>query len=398
MAFFWRHYNRKPWPTALEEPLTVLECRFLLLRANTTVLYFLLIAILLLQVFSWLCSRGLFWLLQGYLKPAARRKIRWLVFGIGNGLLLLSLLRVWPGVFRLSAGWMVLLWYGVLTVSAVWLLHLLLRRRIAPARLGSLLRPLAAALFMFLLGISVYNAYTPVVHHYRVAIDKPLPRPVRIGLASDTHLGVLFGARQLDRLSAIMQREQVDIILLPGDLMDDDTRAYRSENMQRHLQQLRAPLGVYATLGNHDLFGHQDAIRAELEAAGIQVLNDDVVRLDAGFWLVGRPDDLDRQRKSTAELLKLVDTREPVFLLDHRPTEIRLHQALPIDIQVSGHVHKGQVFPSNFIVDWIYDLSYGYQQRGLGHYFVTSGYGFWGVPFRLGSQSEVMIIDVVGRY
>lgn len=207
-------------------------------------LYFLLIAIFLLQLFSWLCSRGLFWLLQGYLKPAALRKIRWLVFGIGNGLLLLSLLRFWPGVFRLSADWMVLLWYGVLTVSAVWLLHLLLRRHIAPARLGRLLRLTAVLVWVSLLGISLYNAYTPVVHHYRVTIDKPLPRPVRIGLASDTHLGTLFGARQLDRLSAIMQQEQVDIILLPGDLMDDDTRAYRSEKMQRHLQHLHAPLGV----------------------------------------------------------------------------------------------------------------------------------------------------------
>ena len=74
-------------------------------------------------------------------------------------------------------------------------------------------------------------------------------------MASDLHLGVLFGSRQIDELVRIMQRERVDIILLPGDLMDDDTEAYNMEHMQPHLQHLRAPLGVYATLGNHDLFG-----------------------------------------------------------------------------------------------------------------------------------------------
>jgi len=86
----------------------------------------------------------------------------------------------------------------------------------------------------------------------------------------------------------------------------------------------------------------------------------------------------------------------PVILMDHRPTDIEQHANLPIDIQLSGHAHNGQIFPANLIVKFIYRLSYGYEQINQGHFFVTSGYGFWGVPMRLGSQSEVMIIDVVG--
>lgn len=359
--------------------------------------YFLIAAFALLQLFSWLCSRGLYWLLQGYLKPVRRRWMTFAFFFISNGLILLSVLRIWRGVFRLTAGWMALLWFGVMTIAAVWLFYLLLRRRVAAPRLGRALRAAASAVFLTLACLSFYNAYMPVVHRYQVHIDKPLAQPVRIGLASDTHLGILFGARQIDKLAGIMNREQVDIILLPGDLMDDDTEAYHSENMQAHLSRLRAPLGVYATLGNHDLFGHQTEITAALQNAGITVLHDQAVKIDNRFWLVGRPDELDRNRLPTAELLKYTDPAEPVFLLDHRPTQIHLHQNLPIDLQVSGHVHKGQIFPANFLTDYIYDLAYGYERRGNGHYFVTSGYGFWGVPMRLGSRSEVVIIDVSGQ-
>ena len=68
-----------------------------------------------------------------------------------------------------------------------------------------------------LLGFGMYNAYTPVVRHQTVFINKKMDKPLRIGVASDLHLGILFGARQLDKLADIMKQEQVDMVLLPGD-------------------------------------------------------------------------------------------------------------------------------------------------------------------------------------
>ena len=215
-------------------------------------------------------------------------------------------------------------------------------------------------------------------------------------MASDTHLGILVGARQLDKLARIMQDEKVDIILLPGDIMDDDTVAYDAENMQPHLQKLHAPLGVYATLGNHDLFGHESDIAKAIKAAGITLLHDEVVKIN-DFWVAGRPDNLDKKRMKTADLLKKTNLQEAIFLLDHRPDQVTEHSQLPIDVQVSGHVHNGQIFPANFIVQRLNRIAYGYGKINDSHFFVTSGFGFWGVPFRLGSQSEVWIIDVKGK-
>ena len=128
------------------------------------------------------------------------------------------------------------------------------------------------------------------------------------------------------------------------------------------------------------------------------MLHDQAILINRQFWLIGRPDNLNSHRLSTAELVQKTNPAQPVILMDHRPDHVAEHARLPIDLQVSGHVHNGQIFPANFIAQTIYrPLSYGYQAIGNGHFVVTSGYGFWGIPFRLGSQSEVWIIDVRGK-
>ncbi|OSI12654.1 metallophosphoesterase [Neisseria canis] len=350
-----------------------------------------------LQVFTFCFAKFWQWFLKTEKGTSAHRLILIGAFVFSNGLLVLTLLRYWRFMFRVSAGWMVLMLFTVFTSAAVFLVWLALRKRVAQHTLAMGLRAFSVLFFCSVTAYAVYSAYVPVVKRMTVTIDKPLEKTVRIGMASDLHLGYLFRGKQLDDLAAIMSREKADIVLLPGDIMDDDTEAYRELDMKPSLMKLRAPLGVYATMGNHDLFGHEREIHEALTEAGVTVLHDDVVQIDNRFWLIGRPDDNAKNRMPTEELLLKTDPRQPVFLLDHRPTEIHKHEKLPIDVQVSGHVHNGQVFPANFVVKFLNRVSYGYAQLGMGHYFVTSGYGFWGVPFRLGSQSEVWIIDVQSR-
>lgn len=356
-------------------------------------LIFLLILIAL-QLMSWAFARALLW--QFALDERIwRKRLIYSVLIISNLPMMLHILRLGKW-FRITAGWLTVLWFALLTALAVVLLgklFTLIRRR--PHE--RLMRLFAALMFTGLFALSLYNAYTPTVRRIQITLDKPLNRPVRIGMAADTHLGVLVGAKQLDKLAAIMQQEKVDLILLPGDIMDDDTDAYYAENMRPHLEKLRAPLGVYATLGNHDLFGREQEITRAVEEAGITVLNDRAVLIGQSFWVVGRPDNLDKNRLPTAELLKQTNPSQAVFLLDHRPDAVLEHAKLPIDLQVSGHVHNGQVFPLNFIVRLLNPIHYGYGRIDKLNVVVTSGFGFWGVPFRLGSQAEVWIIDVKGK-
>lgn len=358
---------------------------------------FFLAAIVLLQIFTFGLGRSLQWLFAPWFGKTGRRWLMAASYAITNGLLIGILLNLGHSMFRVLAFWMVLLLFVMYAAFATFILHLLLRKFLPHPPLSRTLRVFAPVFVVTLLGYAVHQAYTPVIRYQTVEIQKKMDKPIRIGLASDLHLGVLFGSKQLDKLAEIMNKNKVDMILLPGDLMDDNADAYRSEQMKPHLSKLQAPLGVFATLGNHDLFGHQGDIAAELEAVGIKMLFNQTAET-GGALIVGRNDDLDAYRPPTAELLHGQNTDRPVFLLDHRPTEIEAHSSLPVDIQVSGHVHNGQIAPANLIVRLLYPLHYGYKAIGNGHYFVTSGYGFWGIPLRFGSQSEVWIIDVKGQH
>ena len=346
------------------------------------------IAAILLQLLLALFVHRLNWLgnVQG--------KHRWLLgvalFLSVNAIVLTTPLRLYADDFRVSALILVLLIYSAFASLLVSLLQ-----RFLPC-LRNKLKAIYLLSFAALIGWSLYNAYTPMVRHYEITLDKPM-QPLRIGVASDLHLGKLFGGNQLDQLAQIMNEQKVDIILLPGDIMDDNVNAYLAEKMQPHLAKLHAPLGVYATLGNHDFFGDEQRIEQEIRAAGIIPLKDESLLIDNRFTLVGRNDDLVSDRPSTTQLIQHAAPNLPIILMDHRPTDIEQHAKLPVDIQISGHTHNGQVFPNNLIVKFMYRLSNGYEKIGNGHFFVTSGYGFWGVPFRLGSQAEVVVIDVKGK-
>lgn len=349
--------------------------------------------LLVLQLLLFSFSKTLTWLFN--LSNKKQKIVLWSAYLIGNSFIIIHFFRLFS-VFRWVAIMLALLLFAFFVSVAAWLLFHTAKTWIAPNRLHRTLKMAYPFGFLGLVCLAVYNAYVPNVLHYQIQLDKPI-KPLKIGVASDFHLGKLFGAKQLDKLADIMQREKVDLILLPGDIMDDNVEYYLKENMQPHLAKLTAPLGVYATMGNHDLFGHQTEIRREIEKAGITLLWDQTITLNNQLVIIGRNDDLVKDRPTAEQLLAQVDTRLPVFLLDHRPTEILKHSALPIDLQVSGHAHNGQIFPANLITKMMYDLSYGHRKIGQGHYFVTSGFGFWGIPMRLGSQSEVLIIEVTGK-
>ena len=370
---------------------------------------FFITIFLLLQLFSFGTALSLQWWLQPWQTPALQTTLWVAIFVVTNGLLLLSVKRVFANSYRWVSGWMLVMHFVLLTAlltsliyGSYWLTTSftdLAINTIFSSDLG--LRVLALVTFLGLFSYALYSAYVPVVRRLSIRIDKPLPKTLRIAVASDLHLGRLFGSSAIDRLQHLIVQNQADILLMPGDIMDDNTKAFNDYNMAINLMNLvdSVPYSVYATLGNHDLYGHEQSISQALRNSGIKLLNDEALRIEykgAPVWLVGRFDNHKSQRVATTELLAQTDTNETILLLDHRPSDITEHSQLPIDLQVSGHTHNGQIFPANFIVRAINRVGYGYEAIGKGHFVVSSGYGFWGIPFRLGSRSEIWLIDLIG--
>ncbi|WP_350657228.1 metallophosphoesterase [Psychrobacter sp. S1-30-MNA-CIBAN-0213] len=371
---------------------------------------FFITIFVLLQLFSLGAALSLQWWLQPWIDIALQIFIWIAIFIITNSLLLLSVKRVFANSYRWVSGWMLFMHFMVLTALLIsllyggyWLIVTFTDYRVLnPSVVATGLRVLALLIFIGLFIYALYSAYVPVVRKKTIHINKPMVGQLRIAVASDLHIGRLFGSGAIDRLHRLVVQSEADIVLMPGDIMDDNTEAFTAYDMQANLTELCAslPYGVYATLGNHDLYGHEQPISHSLRSAGVHLLNDDVVCLThqgQPIWLVGRFDNHKRERVATTELLAQVNVDEPIILLDHRPSDIVEHSQLPIDLQVSGHTHNGQIFPANFIVSAINRLGYGYEAIGKGHFVVSSGYGFWGIPFRLGSRSEIWLITLSGK-
>ncbi len=184
------------------------------------------VAILVLQFMLFGFSRTLGWLFN--LNPKTRTKLTIILFLLFNALIATAPLRLYAESFRVSALLLTLLLFSTFSSAIVGILHRFFKSW------DKALKLLYPILFLGFIGLGLYNAYTPVIRHYQVKLDKPM-QPLRIGMASDLHLGRLFGSTQLDTLADIMRQEKVDIILLPGDIMDDNVNAYLAEKCNRTL-------------------------------------------------------------------------------------------------------------------------------------------------------------------
>jgi uncharacterized protein len=241
------------------------------------------------------------------------------------------------------------------------------------------------------------NARNPRITTLEIHIPKPAGGMDRLEavVMSDIHLGTLIGNGFLRRIVNTVNDLSPDIILLPGDILDEDLQPVLRQNTGETLKQLKAPLGVYGIMGNHEHIGGAAPAYEYLSSHGIQMLRDSVVKINGAIYLVGREDRdkprfTGKPRLSLEELLQDVDFDAPVILLDHQPFYLEKAAALGIDLQLSGHTHHGQLWPLNYITRAMYTISKGYEKIEGMHAYVSSGVGTWGPPVRTGSRPEIL--------
>ena len=122
------------------------------------------------------------------------------------------------------------------------------------------------------------------------------------------------------------------------------------------------------------------------------VLNDDTAVIDSSIVIIGRDDRTNMRRKPVRELLKVQSSFN--IVLDHQPYNLDRAEQAGVDFQLSGHTHRGQVWPISWITDYIYECSWGSHRRGNTRYYVSSGIGIWGGKFRIGTQSEYIVTNL----
>ncbi|WP_419874429.1 metallophosphoesterase [Candidatus Pristimantibacillus sp. PTI5] len=299
--------------------------------------------------------------------------------------------------------WFAVLEYAVLILPAANLLSFLLKTAGAGTSIYVVgVGSIAILLMAVLLVRGSWNAWSPIIRTYRVQVPKPAGqmRKLRIAMASDLHLGTIVGNKHLERLLSKVEQIKPDLILLPGDILDDDIEPFLRKNMSAVLGRLKAPLGVYAVTGNHEYIGGKvPEFIAAMDAIGIRVLMDETALIADSFYVIGRKDKASagfggNGRMPIRDLIAPLDQSRPLILLDHQPSDIAKAAESGIDISVSGHTHRGQMMPNHLITRKLFELDWGYLKKGPLHAIVSSGFGTWGPPVRIGSRSEVIQIEV----
>lgn len=248
-----------------------------------------------------------------------------------------------------------------------------------------------------LVGYGFLNANWTRVHTIDISIPKKAGSidTINLVVATDIHLGTLVGRSKFDKIVERINAFDPDVVFLVGDVVDEDLAPVIRENAGESLRNIKSRYGVIAVTGNHEYIGGVDAASAYLREHGVTLLRDEVTMVNDSFYVVGREDSFKNRmtgvrRKDLSELMRRVDARYPVVVLDHQPVSIDESAAAGADLHISGHTHNGQLWPINYFVRAVYKFRYGRKRVGNTEVYVSSGVGTWGPPVRIGSTPEIV--------
>lgn len=317
-------------------------------------------------------------------------------------------------LFCVSRGWML---YGL---GAVVLFHFLAfsagmeivwqigRRKIQKEKTKRRLQFVCKSSIVSLLLLAIvfaygfYNIKDVRRTHYSVEAGEKAADGFRIVQISDLHMGTTMGTEELKTYCRQIEKEKPDLLALTGDIFDESTARSEMQEAARLLGGIQTTYGTYYIFGNHDYnlytqtpYYTRDELKDTMEKEGIRVLEDEVTKAADWLTVIGRTDaSLDRAEISS--LMDQADSDSFFLLLDHQPEDLDENKAAGVNLQLSGHTHAGQIWPTGQLgsLFGVTELNYGYREDGAYHVIVSSGIGGWGYAIRTGGHSEYVVIDV----
>jgi predicted MPP superfamily phosphohydrolase len=265
------------------------------------------------------------------------------------------------------------------------------------------------ALFIGLLasGYALYEARRIRTEKVTVTTDK-LPsavRSIRIVQVSDVHVGLLFRETRLKSVLRAVSAAHPDILVSTGDLVDGrlsrEDVISKLDPMAAMIAAVPTKGGKYAVTGNHEYYAGLDQALKFTRNAGFTVLRNQSIALPEGITISGVDDAAGLRRgqeevtPAESEVLKSLSPGQFQLLLKHRPL-VAATGNRRFDLQLSGHVHKGQLFPFNLLVRMQFPIPCGTITATNGSTIhVSRGSGTWGPPMRLFAPPEVTVIDII---
>jgi uncharacterized protein len=299
--------------------------------------------------------------------------------------------------------WMGFVFLAFSTLLALFFIKLLLAGlvRVAPALSGLLpVSPWSAAAALALaVGLGIYglvDAERLRVEQVQIETDLLPPQLSRMTIAqiSDVHLGLIHRERTLRRVTDALRVLQPDLLVATGDLVD--AQIDHLDGLSRLFADFSPPFGKYAVTGNHEFYAGLDQALAFIQSSGFVVLRQQTAEVGP-LLLAGVDDPAGGANADEEELLQGRERQRFTVLLKHRPT-VHPRAGELFDLQLSGHSHRGQIFPFNVLTGFAYPLQDGlYHLAGGASLYTSRGTATWGPPMRVFAPPEITLIELVRR-
>ena len=266
---------------------------------------------------------------------------------------------------------------------------------------------IAVVLTAVVIGYGRYNIFHVVRTEYTLQTQKDLQTEgYRLVLLSDLHYGVSMNDEQLQKVADRISREDPDIVVLDGDIVDENTTSEQMKSAFHILGAIDSKYGIYYTYGNHDKNNYSttpnytaDQLAETIKRNDIQILEDDTAVINDEVVLIGRADRGygNENRQTIFDLTSKLDKKQEWVVLDHQPADYENVKKAGCDIILSGHTHAGQIWPAGLFASLFHfdELNYGKIQRENLNAVVTSGIAGWGYPIRTEKHSEYVVLNVV---
>lgn len=329
-------------------------------------------------------------------------------------------------LFKIGAYWLGISLYLILYVALIDLLRWIYSKVFKDKYNDFYARLICTLLIIVLTGAtSIYgiiNAKIVRTTEYEITINKDGGnfKEMTIAMFGDPQFGYNIGEYHLKQAVDIINKNDVDIVCVVGDIFDNQYSAIKHPDKLIELfNQIKSKYGMYAVLGNHDveepiLCGftfNDDDLENKLASkemldfikkSGMVLLYDENVIINDSVNLYGRADQErpnlgNITRKESGDIFKEVDTTKPLFVLDHEPREYDELEKAGVDLMMAGHTHDGQLWPTKIATDIIWENPYGLWVKNAFHAITTSGLGLFGPNMRVGTIAEVCIIHVKFR-
>ena len=306
-----------------------------------------------------------------------------------------------------NLAWMAFTWMGVVFVAFCLGLVFyclegagLIVRSFFSATGGVFLSPLAkawllAVITVALVGIGFRQAQDIRINEVSLASSKlaGLKRGTTLVQISDLHLGLLAGEQRVEKISKLLHDLQPDILVCTGDFIDSNPQGLT--RLIQKLRELPASWGKFAVTGNHETYVGLDAAGDFLGRAGFVMLDGRIWRKN-GIALAGVRYSPGQDCNGESAVLSRLKDQDFNVLLKHSP-RVCPGSEDGFDLQLSGHTHKGQIFPFNLVTRLVYPYLAGMYSLANGSaIYVNQGTGTWGPQMRLLTKQEITIFRIVG--